>query len=116
MCPGAVQPHQRVQEAVVGGKVKVKVPPLWTGPSPFHGIGHHQDEEDHVEEGQGAQWVNGRGWVTAEERFLGSFDTGPPLLRRSGRHSPLLTDAAPGLPIPFPYPAWLNMSKYGSSF
>jgi hypothetical protein len=75
-----------------GSKVRVKVPPLWKGRSPFEVKG--AQEEQH--EGEGMQWMNGKSWVRAEEQFLGTFKTRPPSLQHAGRQTLLTADAAPG--------------------
>ncbi len=61
------------------------MPPLWTGSSPFEGrIDDTMNSEAFSEAQEGMQWVNGKGWVEAEQTFLQSFNSAPPLLRRSG--------------------------------
>jgi hypothetical protein len=74
----------------------VKVPPLWTGSSPFEGrLSDTMDSEALSEAQEGMQWVNGKGWVEAERTFLQSFNSAPPLLRRNDSRPSTAPDMAP---------------------
>lgn len=75
------------------GRQKVKVPPLWTGSSPFEGrMIETVDSGAFSETQEGMPWVNGKGWVQAEKTFLESFDSAPPRLRRPDAGPPPLPD------------------------
>ncbi|BDA44002.1 hypothetical protein COCOBI_05-1860 [Coccomyxa sp. Obi] len=111
------QPLQRRDTpAMLDGRPKVKVPPLWTGSSPFEGRLIETVDSDAFSEAQeGMQWVNGKGWVQAEKNFLESFDSAPPRLRRLESRPPPLPDIVLPARRPSPAPEKSIVSKPPSS-
>ncbi|KAK9915782.1 hypothetical protein WJX75_004084 [Coccomyxa subellipsoidea] len=115
LAPSARREEARFEPARLGdahesappfaGRKRVKVPPLWTGSSPFEGrLSDTMDSEALSEAQEGMQWVNGKGWVEAERTFLRSFNSAPPLLRRNDSQPSTAPDMAPASRRPSPVP------------